>query len=325
MLNDPSIKTLVGMLSYMRPADSITEEMFISKYITPLGTTRDTFGNHYLRIGDNPHILWSSHTDTVHGEEGRQAVRVDDGIVSRVHKSPQGTARTCLGADCTTGVWLMREMILARVPGLYVFHREEEIGGLGSDYIARQTPDLLTGIDIAIAFDRRGGDSVVTHQFGGRTASETFACQLASLLGGDYAPDDTGTFTDTSNYSTIVSECTNISVGYAGAHTAKETQDLAFAMHLRDTLLLADWSELKAMRDPDAVDKDQAWWMQDNPVRSWREPKRVKREHRLERFCYDHPEIVADFLEANGYAVFDLEDHGEASGVLSIIEDHPHG
>ena len=46
----------------------------------------------------------------------------------------------------------MREMILAGIPGLYVFHRNEESGGAGSDWIARETPWELHGIKAAIAF-----------------------------------------------------------------------------------------------------------------------------------------------------------------------------
>jgi hypothetical protein len=43
-----------------------------------------------------------------------------------------GFYSNCLGADCTTGVWLILEMIKANVPGVYVIHSDEEVGGKGA-------------------------------------------------------------------------------------------------------------------------------------------------------------------------------------------------
>jgi hypothetical protein len=48
-------------------------------------------------------------------------------------------------------------------------------------------------------------------------------------------PDSTGSYTDSNEYAPIVSECTNISVGYFNQHTKNEVQDLDYA----DDLLLA--------------------------------------------------------------------------------------
>lgn len=241
---------LISMLAYMRPAGSSTEREFIRRFIRPTGAQPDPRGNYLLRIGDAP-VAWCSHTDTVHHWGGRQPVEVVKGV-ARV------TGSNCLGADDTTGVWLMLEMIRADVPGLYIFHRAEERGCLGSSYIAKHTPELLDGIDAAIAFDRRGFADVLTHQMGERTASNAFAWSLADQLPKGYRPDDGGVYTDTYEYAHIVPECTNISVGYGSQHSAAEWQDLAFAAELRDYLIQIDPDRLIFERDPSVYESQWA-------------------------------------------------------------------
>jgi hypothetical protein len=174
----------------------------------------------------------------------------------------------CLGADDTTGVWLMLEMIRAGVPGLYIFHRGEELGCVGSSHIARRTPELLDGIRYAISLDRRGTDSVVTHQCGRRTASDVFAWSLIDALElHDYgaAPDPSGVYTDSESYAGLVPECTNISVGYENQHSSRESQDLVFAEDLRDRLVGFDESLL--LCDREVIDDE---WEEDE-VEDWQE------------------------------------------------------
>src|ERR1017187_3144400 len=112
---DTGTRELLAMLTYMRPHGSDTERAFIERYITPTGAKPDTFGNLWLTVGDAP-ILWCSHTDTVHKLPGKQRVLYGAGVAS-----VEGS--NCLGADCTTGVWLMLAMIRAKVSGTYIFHR----------------------------------------------------------------------------------------------------------------------------------------------------------------------------------------------------------
>jgi hypothetical protein len=252
------IQALLNMLTYKRPAGTYTEEQFIKRFIAPLGARPDPFGNRILRIGPRAkqRILWSAHTDTVHKWPGRQRVEMDQhGIIRAVSSD-------CLGADNAGGVWLLTELAKARVPGLYVFHRAEEIGCQGSSYILGTMPELLDGIDAAIAFDRRGTDSIVTFQCGQRTASDEFAWSLARALGIDtLGPDPTGVFTDTEVYRGIVPECTNVSIGYDSGHSPKEWLDLAWIVALRDALVRADLSQLAIKRDPTVKDEEgDRWW-----------------------------------------------------------------
>jgi acetylornithine deacetylase/succinyl-diaminopimelate desuccinylase-like protein len=131
-----SLDCLHEMLTYCRPHGSRAEEDFIQRYIRPLGMATDSAGNLHKRIGETD-ILWSCHTDTVHRKDGAQAIEVtSDGWVFAKDSD-------CLGGDCTAGVWLMVNMIQRHVPGWYVFHRAEEVGGLGSTYIAKKKREAV--------------------------------------------------------------------------------------------------------------------------------------------------------------------------------------
>lgn len=300
------VTTLLDMHGYCRPAGSKTERKFIADYIRPLGVEQDKAGNLIKRIGDNPHVLWSCHTDTVHKAGGRQNLTITGDILTAVHSE-------CLGADDTAGVWLMCEMIRAQRPGLYVFHREEEIGGGGSTHVSVKTPHLLKGIQAAIALDRKGTTSIITHQWGGRCASDAFAKSLDAALGGGFIADSGGTFTDTANYMEQVSECTNLSVGYYNQHTAKESLDLAFICDLRERLLALDTSKLVIERDPtviDAAHSDVEWdaYLDEK----YGDAAQRGGEHggnfdRLVRLIERNPREVADFLDSMAIDAPELE------------------
>lgn len=250
MLNIPeTVRGIIPMLQYARPHMSREEGQFVQRFVLPLGAEIDGFGNCIKRIGTAP-VMWSCHTDTVDQKGGRRSVRVkkDGGAVSLESKKED-----CLGADDAVGVWLMGEMIMAEVPGLYIFHAAEEIGGKGSAWIAKETPNLLKDIKYAIALDRKGYHSVITHQFGRRCCSDEFAAGLAAQLLSGYEPDPTGLFTDTANYKGLIGECTNISVGYHNAHSNKEWLNLTFLAELREVLLRIDISKLPYVRKPGEV------------------------------------------------------------------------
>lgn len=235
---------LLSMMTYKRPAGSETEQDFRRRFLEPLGVGEDRFGNLHLTIGDNPTILWSSHTDSVHRGEGKQKIDFDGGRIVLGKKSKA----SCLGADDAAGVWIMMEMIRASIPGHYIFHYGEERGGIGSNAIARETPEILDGIEAAIAFDRRGTTSVITHQ-GGRTCSDSFGESLAAQLPG-YKIDPGGIYTDTRNYKHLVAECTNLSVGYFNEHTSREQLDVDHLIRLRDAMLQIEPSLFVIERDP---------------------------------------------------------------------------
>jgi hypothetical protein len=254
------LDTLLDMLSYKRPAGSVSEQEFREKFILPTGVWEDGFGNLIHQIGDDPVVLWSSHTDSVHRSDGKQEVVYDGSLIRLAKKSNS----SCLGADDAAGVWIMLEMIKANVPGLYIFHYGEERGGIGSNAIARETPDILDGIQSAIAFDRRGTTSVITHQ-GGRTCSDAFGQSLADQLPG-YKIDPNGIYTDTRNYKHLVPECTNLSVGYTSEHTSYETLDVDHLIRLRNMMVTIDADSLIIERDPTELDVPAKSF---SSIRSW--------------------------------------------------------
>lgn len=298
-MND--LQTIVAMLGYKRPAGSRTERRFIADWLKPLGMSQDKCGNLYKRIGDSP-VLWSCHTDTVHKAGGKQRVRLIDGIATVADASSN-----CLGADDTAGIWLMREMMLAERPGLYVFHRQEEIGGVGSDYIARRFPKLLGQSDIAIAFDRRGTNSIITHQGGLRCCSEAFAYSLGNVLGMGHRPDSGGSFTDTANYVQLIGECTNLSAGYVDEHTARESLDTGYLRDLRDALLSLDGRDLIVERKPGEDDFDFGDYCSQSHMFTDANQEPADRygdytSTSLYALVRDNPEHVADFLEEYGFS-----------------------
>lgn len=285
-----------AMLSAKRPAHSLGEQRWVDTYLMSIpGAEADDFGNVFVQVGASPATLFSAHTDTVHREDGPQTVLIDPHTLTAFKDDNKP-----LGADDTTGCWLLKEMIEAGIPGLYIFHRAEEVGGQGSDYIARDTPQRLAGIQRAIAFDRKGTTNVITHQGLGRCCSNTFAQALAEQLGQGYAPDDSGIFTDTANYTELIAECTNLSVGYYHEHTAKETQDLKHLLALRDTLLAVDWDALPTERDPAEIEpygmrsfrsSGKVDWQPQNDL--WEDSPSVDE---LLAFIINNPNEVADLL-----------------------------
>lgn len=241
------VRTISEMLSYKRPHLSKSERKFINRFIRPLGAEPDEFGNMVLQVGSNPTILWSAHTDSVHRTPGRQRVVLGGG---HFKLSASEKNSSCLGADNAAGVWLLTELIKAKVPGLYVFHRGEEGGCVGSKKLAAKKPKMLDGITSAIAFDRRGTKSIITHQMSRRTCSDAFATSLGAIMALGHEPDDGGSYTDTNSYADFIPECTNVSVGYAGEHSMMETLNLGYLLLLRASLVSAKFDTLEIARDP---------------------------------------------------------------------------
>lgn len=250
-LTPRQIATLADMLSYCRPHGEPHDRIFRRRFLLDLPNAElDAHKNIHVMIGESS-ILWSSHTDTVHHEDGRQSLHVDH--VERTIQLSRRSRRSssCLGGDDTVGVFLMREMILRGVPGRYVFHYGEESGCIGSGDLASCNPELLDGVRFAIALDRAGTADVVTSQNGRTCASDAFAYSIAKQLDGvsDYKPAR-GIFTDTAEYMDLIPECTNLSVGYYHAHTSDEYVDFDHVGRLLIALVGLDESSLVCERDP---------------------------------------------------------------------------
>jgi hypothetical protein len=66
----------------------------------------------------------------------------------------------------------------------------------------------------------------------------------------EYKNDPTGILTDSVQFISIYSECTNISVGYRSEHTFSETQDIEHLEKLAEACLKVNWNSLPVERDP---------------------------------------------------------------------------
>ena len=298
------------MLSYCRPAGSSMESQFINRFIKPLGCLEDGAGNWTLEIEqeeDTPKVLWCCHLDTVHRASQRQKVKYRGGKYRATSKHSN-----CLGADDTAGVWLLTEMIESEVPGTYVFHYGEEVGCIGASWLAKQREDWLRQYAMSIEFDRRGYTSVVTHQSWGRCASDTFANELADRMGMGMKPDDGGVWTDNVEYTEIIPENVNISVGYFDQHTDRETLDGVFLHDLRDVMVELDISDLPIVRDPDVRDR-KSWsrsgYQSIHGDYSYYSAAGGRNNANLEAMLVlirDNPDIVAELLIEYGFNEEDL-------------------
>jgi hypothetical protein len=270
-MNKKSIlhKTLARALSVKRPHNTPAVSDFTEWLFNALPaelksfTSVDGAGNLHIdnRIAGSK-TLFIAHVDTVHREVGANKIRKT--------ASTWYADGAPLGADDGAGVAMLMHLIHADVKGYYIFSQGEECGGIGAKHIATHHTDLLAQFDRAIAFDRRGIDSVISHQGMGRCASDVFCQALANDINAFdetlmYSPDDTGVYTDTAEFTDIIPECTNISVGYYSEHGDQENLDIVHFEALSKAVLKVMWDSLPTDRDPTVPEYktykyDTAWW-----------------------------------------------------------------
>jgi hypothetical protein len=265
------IQQLVRIHTFKRPHGSKTVDYFVEQFLTePHVNTGVHMRTLYSKTGEplavvittdvTSRTMFSAHVDTVHRTAGRQSVEYDHDL--GIMMKTQDVAKTdneCLGADDGAGIWVLLQMIKADVPGTYVFHYGEEVGGIGSSAIAIDHKVWLAQFDRAIAIDRKGTDNVITHQGWGRCCSDEFAKALSAQINmagqnHSFKPDNGGVFTDTANYTDDIPECTNLSCGYDAQHTRNENLDVEFLIRLKDALILVDWESLPTVRKAGEVD-----------------------------------------------------------------------
>ena len=215
----------------------------------PKGYQEDEHGNYYLLIGDKPSTMFTCHLDTADRTQKRVNHVFDGDMIIT-----DGTS--ILGADDKAGMTVISYMILKEIPGLYYFFIGEEVGCVGSGRLSRvwtnnQFSDHITK---CVSFDRRGTDSIITHQMFGRCCSQTFALELSKRMndtgnGMKMIPDSTGILTDSAKFMDLIPECTNISVGYYNEHSHTESQNIEFLKRLCKTVVSMDWETLPIERD----------------------------------------------------------------------------
>ena len=234
----------------------------------PNGFKEDGSGNYFIEIGVNPTTMFTSHLDTADRKQ-EKVKHVIDGNIIRT----DGTS--ILGADDKAGMTVMLYMIEKEIPGLYYFFIGEERGCVGSSRLSKvwNSRPESSYITKCISFDRRGTDSVITEQLYGVCCSLEFAKDLSKRLNSaessfNFKPDPTGIYTDSAQFTDLISECTNISVGYYNEHSTSERQDIKHLEKLCEAVCKVDWEALSIVKEPgyyhdDFHDDDDDHWETD--------------------------------------------------------------
>ncbi len=228
--------------------DDLVKELH---YLFPSDLEKDKHGNYSVKIGES-RTIFASHLDTACQEQSNVTHLINGDIILT-------DGETILGADDKAGVTIMLWMIKHKIPGLYYFFFGEEVGCIGSG-LASTMSKFKGSYDRIISFDRRGTGSVITHQSSMRCSSDEFADELSrqfNNLGLKYKKDDTGVYTDSAEFTKIIPECTNISVGYYKEHTVNEHQDIKHLYLLSNACLKVDWENLPTKRD---MNKTESKW-----------------------------------------------------------------
>lgn len=239
---------LFRALSVMRPSGSKEEAQFRAWLATTYPDLEriDEAGNLHFKIGESE-TLFVAHTDTVHHKGGENNFTIEGGFI-RANED-------CLGADDGTGIAILCHMMSHRIPGRYIFTTGEEVGGLGSQYLADNFD--FSPYKRSICFDRAGTSEIITVQSGERLASSEFAEALSvafqeqDLL---YVESENGVFTDNALWGDKVAESVNLSAGYFAQHGPNEFLDLTHLEALAAAVIKIDWEALPTCREPGIVE-----------------------------------------------------------------------
>src|SRR5574343_6343 len=272
-------ETFLKLTSKTYPYGYETELLrFLPKEIKP-----DNYGNYYLKIG-NSETVFACHLDTACKDQ------VD--VVHEFHEANNieyvaTDSKSILGADDKAGVTVILWMIQNKIPGLYYFFTGEEVGCIGSgaaskDYNFKNYKQI-------ISFDRKDTCSVITHQSYIRTCSDAFADFLVAELnknGLEYQSDDTGVYTDSAEFTKIIPECTNISVGYYKEHTFYEHQNITHLIALCKAVIKIKWESLPTSRDVNSTEW-KSWdnwngygygYVEEDDIPKWKKTRRSKKK-----------------------------------------------
>ena len=247
-----------------------------SKHISYFG--KDKIGNVYVSVGKRKEYktMFSCHIDTMHPAASQSdlpkvltpvitdtklGAGKSDGMVygAYTYFSKKSQCEllmpSVLGADDKLGAYLMLRMIQAGIKGLYVFHVGEERGCIGSKHSSTKNASFFKGLERCIAWDRAGYGDVIVSQRGGRCASDKFTEDFADALNKSltckpiFKGKVVGVYTDSANYTSIIPECTNISVAYWNQHGSDEHFDAIWLERmLLPAILKIDYEALPTVR-----------------------------------------------------------------------------
>jgi len=267
-------------------------------HFLPKGYKMDIDGNYYYEVGTGSKNIFACHLDT--------ACKLHTDVTHKFDgKYIRTNGKTVLGADDKAGMTILLYMIEKNVPGLYYFFVGEECGCIGSTAAAKRT-EFFSNYNKIVSFDRRGTTSIITHQSSRRSCSDEFANSLSkeyAKYGMNLEKDDTGVYTDSAEFTEIITECTNISVGYYKEHTHDEYQDIEFLENIAKASAVVDWDSLEIKRDPN--EREYKQWnyyrggtTSTRSTSSWRDdeyeycPKRSRRGRNKGNKGYSSGEVI---------------------------------
>lgn len=211
----------------------------------PKDMQKDEWGNYFYKIGESRSIF-AAHLDTVSKDYVTVTHVFDQNLIKT-------DGKTTLGADDKAGITVLLWMIKNEIPGLYYFFIGEEVGCIGSGNAAK-FGFFKGNYDRIISFDRRDVGSIITYQSSSRCCSDDFADALCQELNQtrslSYKKDTGGVYTDSAEFTHIIPECTNVSVGYYQEHTTNESQDIIHLTDLAEACIKVDWENLPTKRNP---------------------------------------------------------------------------
>jgi hypothetical protein len=254
----------------------------------PKDLKEDSQGNYYMEIGETE-SMFCCHLDTAAWEKEKVT---HDVFTTKKGDTGVGTSGdTILGADDKAGVVILMNMIEHNIPGLYYFFIGEESGGVGSKGIVRREPKKFEKYKRCIAFDRRDYGSIITKQMGRACCSEKFADALIAQFDAANMPhkqDPFGVYTDSANFVDIISECTNLSVGYFNEHSISEVINITYLEELCEATLKVKWEELPAVREIKSLDSP-------NPVRGQKRAGDLD-DDTLEEIFFDVDDLLEEII-----------------------------
>lgn len=261
------LNILVQILKWRRPHGSAAEKAVLNWFCKEFNFKPTTGG--VIRMGNQYPDIWIvAHADTV-GSEGRNKIVIERDFIKL--KTPTNNQpnnlycfNQCLGADDGAGLAIIAMLALHRQDITLFVPVGEESGGIGSTRMCMSLSKEEMP-KIVISLDRKGYNEVITHQGGVRTCSDRFALELAKHLPGDYHPSNQGIYTDSATFSEFGSlECTNISVGYFNAHSAKERVHWTFTYKLGQTMCEIPFHTLPIEHSPNNQEEEEFFIFYEN-------------------------------------------------------------
>ena len=168
-------------------------------------------------IGNIP-ILLVAHLDTVHiVKPSLQDLIFKNEILSCLHKEMG------IGADDRAGVCAIIEILQSGWRPSVLFCQEEEIGCVGAkkagEELQLEIPEIIDGLQFMIELDRCGREDAVFYDCGNK--------EFQKMILSYGFEENYGSFSDISELSPAWDLASvNLSIGYSGAHTKKETLDM---------------------------------------------------------------------------------------------------